>query len=210
MRLIKRIALIAAIAALCVFTTSCYRAKKPVIYLYPTEPTEVAVTLTFDGDLTCTYPAYNDGWRVTAQPDGTLTDSTDGTEYSYLFWEGVSNAEYDFSEGFVVRGEDTAEFLRETLAEIGLTPREYNEFIVYWLPQMQDNAYNLISFQGAAYTDGAPLDITPAPDSILRVFMAYKPIGEYVDVPPQKFAAFERQGFAVVEWGGAECVRSGQ
>ena len=45
----------------------------------------------------------------------------------------------DFSRGFVVRGSDTAAFLREKLAYMGLTPREYNEFIVYWLPRMQNN-----------------------------------------------------------------------
>ena len=38
---------------------------------------------------------------------------------------------------------------------MGLTPREYNEFIVYWLSKMQHNAYNLIAFQGSEYTDHA-------------------------------------------------------
>ena len=74
------------------------------------------------------------GWPVTAEPDGTLYDEA-GNEYSYLFWEGEDNTDYDFSKGFCVAGADTADFLRETLAEIGSTPREYNEFIVYWLPK---------------------------------------------------------------------------
>lgn len=56
---------------------------KPVIYLYPEEPTEVTVTLDYSGELTYTYPAYGDGWTVTAYPDGTLIDA-DGKEYSYL------------------------------------------------------------------------------------------------------------------------------
>lgn len=58
---------------------------------------------------------------MTARPDGTLLDA-EGNAYSYLFWEGVTDAEYDFSKGFCVAGEDTADFLRKTLAEIGLTP----------------------------------------------------------------------------------------
>lgn len=132
---------------------------KPVIYLYPEEKTEVSVTLDYDGELTVTYPAYEDGWHVTAYPDGTLLDA-DGNEYSYLFWEGVSDTVYDFSKGFCVAGEDTADFLRETLSAIGLTPEEYNEFIVYWLPKMQDNPYNLISFQAGRYTESARLEIT--------------------------------------------------
>lgn len=177
-------------------------AEKPVIYLYPTEETEVTVKLNVNGDLTCTYPAYNDGWTVTASPDGTLTDEN-GREYYCLYWEGETYAEYDFSRGFCVKGEDTAAFLEDVLAKIGLTEREANEFIIYWLPQMEQKAYNLISFQTDAYTDSAELNITPAPDSLLRVFMAWKPLNEAVEVEPQKFAGFERSGFAVVEWGGA-------
>ena len=43
---------------------------KPVIYLYPETEIEVSVRLDFSGKLTCTYPAYNDGWKVLAKPDG--------------------------------------------------------------------------------------------------------------------------------------------
>ena len=176
---------------------------KPVIYLYPEETTEVDVRLETDGNFIATWPTYENGWRVTAQPDGTLTDA-DGNEYSYLFWEAESDTVYDFSRGFCVAGEDTGEFLRETLAAMGLTPKEYNEFIVYWLPLMQGNPYNLISFQDEAYTESAVLTVSPAPDSLLRVFMAWKPLTEAVELEPQTFAPFSRDGFTVVEWGGTQ------
>ncbi len=179
-------------------------AKKPVIYLYPEETMDVCVLLEYDGELTCTYPEYNDGWYVTAQPDGTLTDVETGKEYSYLFWEGVSDTEYDMSKGYVVAGEDTAAFLQDVLARMGMTPREYNEFIVYWLPLMQDNPYNLITFQQEVYTDAAELYINPQPDSILRVFMAYQALEEPIEVEESEIVPFEREGFCVVEWGGTE------
>ena len=179
-------------------------AAKPVIYLYPTEPTSVKVKLDYKGKLTCTYPDYNGGWEVTAYPNGRIIDQKTGKEYSYLFWEGVTDVEYDFSRGFVVKGEDTAEFLQKTLAEIGLTPVEYNEFIVYWLPRMQNNPYNLISFQSDIYTESAKLEISPSPDSLLRVFMAYRPLSAPIDIEPQTFDTFVRRGFTVVEWGGTE------
>lgn len=120
--------------------------EKPVIYLYPKEETEVEVILETEGRLTCTYPLYQNGWKVKAAPNGLLTDAA-GQTYNYLYWEGVSNMRYDFSEGFCVAGKDTALFLEESLARLGLTRKEANEFIVYWLPRMQENPYNLISFQ---------------------------------------------------------------
>lgn len=187
-------------------TTSLTPTRKPAIYFYPQAALRVHVTLNYDGRLTCTYPSYPaDGWRVTAYPDGRLINQTDGREYSYLYWEGLTEAKYDFGKGFVVAGQDTAAFLQEKLAFIGLTPREYNEFIVFWLPQMQDNPYNLITFQGKAYTDQAILSIEPKPDSLLRVFMAYKPLQESLEIEEQELSRFERTGFAVIEWGGT-CI----
>lgn len=177
--------------------------EKPVIYLYPEQGEEVSVRLDYDGKLTCTYPEYDNGWHVTAAPDGRITDEN-GQEYNYLYWEGETEQEYDFSEGFCVAGEDTAEFLEDALDRLGLTRREANEFIVYWLPRMEQNEYNLISFQSEAYTDHARLSIQPEPDTVIRVFMAYKPVENEQEIPEQTLAAPERSGFAVVEWGGCE------
>lgn len=176
---------------------------KPVDYLYPEAEMEVTVKLDYDGELTCTYPAYDGGWTVTARPDGTLTDEH-GQTYNYLYWEGVDHADYDFSQGFCVPGADTAAFLEDALAQLGLTRREANEFIVYWLPRMEPNPHNLIAFQSDAYTGHARLTVIPEPDSVLRVFMAWKSLDAPVDIPAQDFPAFGRTGFTVVEWGGAE------
>lgn len=178
-------------------------AEKPVIYLYPEEETRVSVRLTPDGRLTCTYPAYNDGWTVTASPDGTLTDA-EGQIYNYLYWEAETHARFDLSKGFCVKGQDTAAFLEDALERLGLTRREANEFIVYWLPQMQDNPYNIISFQTDAYTNAAPLEITPAPDTLIRVFMAWQASDIPVTPEAQELSAPARTGFTVVEWGGTE------
>ena len=200
------------LAALLVFPlTACVTneekgppAEKPVIYLYPEEETEVTVTLDLDGTLTSTYPDYGDGWTVTAQPDGTLTDPETGRTYYCLFWEGIIDRQFDLSTGFCVAGADTAAFLEDALAQLGLTEREANEFIIYWLPRMEGNPYNLISFQAEAYTDSAGLTIAPAPDTLIRVFMAWKGLEGPVEVEPQTLTAPERTGFTAVEWGGAE------
>lgn len=182
---------------------------KPVIYLYPQKIEVVKVQLDYAGKLIADYPAYDpkiSGWEVTAYPDGRLINKADGKEYSYLFWEGndYEKNDYNLSTGFVVKGSDSRAFLQNTLAKMGLTPKEYNEFIVYWYPKMENNAYNLIHFAGQEYTDRAKLTISPTPDSILRVFMVLKPLDQAIKVTSQEIKSFNRKGFAVIEWGGAE------
>ena len=196
-------------AVSCVFSFAGCQEKteeydaKPVIYLYPESKTDVTVKLDYAGELTCTYPEYQDGWKVTASPDGTLTDA-DGQTYNYLYWEGENSVSYDFSSGYCVAGSDTASFLEDALRQLGLTRQEANEFIVYCLPLMKENPYNLIAFQSDVYTQAAQLSVDPAPDTVIRVFMAWKPLKEAVEIPAQDLPAPDRTGFTVVEWGGCQ------
>ncbi|MBQ7098313.1 MAG: hypothetical protein IJO05_01145 [Oscillospiraceae bacterium] len=67
---------------------------------------------------------------------------------------------------------------------------------------MEDNPYNLICFQGDAYTASAKLTVSPTPDTVIRVFMTWKPLDAPVEIEAQKLDAPERTGFTVVEWGG--------
>ncbi|MFQ6954782.1 MAG: hypothetical protein ACLRSP_04415, partial [Flavonifractor plautii] len=76
--------------------------------------------------------------------------------------------------------------------------------IIYWLPKLEGNPYNLLSFQTEAYTDSAGLTIDPAPDTLIRVFLAWKGLDAPVEVEPQTLTAPERADFTAVEWGGAE------
>ena len=206
MKYLKKILVLNLILGI-LFLMSCSNnavEKKPVIYLYPKEEEVIDVKLEYKGQLTVTYPEYKDGWKVKAKPDGTLINLEDNKEYSYLFWEGISDLDYDISEGFVVKNEDTADFLQEKLEFIGLTPKEYNEFIVYWLPILQESEYNLISFAGEKYDEYAKLNISPKPDSILRVMMVYQPLKNPIEIKEQKIEQFSREGFTVIEWGGTK------
>lgn len=176
---------------------------KPVLYLYPEQETEVTAQISTDGEMTVSWPPYKGGWTVTAAPDGTLTDS-EGNEYPYLFYELSQKLTPDFAEGFCVPGEETGEFLRTVLSGMGLTPKEYTDFIVYWLPRMQNNRYNVITFCNEEYAESAELTVTPAPDSLLRICMVYYGSETPVELAPQTFAPFAREGFTAVEWGGSE------
>ena len=178
--------------------------KKPVIYLYPTAAQTVNVRVDFKGELTHTYPKYpaNAGWTVLAKPDGELLDEKTQKTYYNLFWEGESAYQYSLNTGFVVAGAATAEFLDEALAKLGLNRREANEFITFWLPEMEKNAYNLVHFSTQEYSQQAGLDVTPKPDTEIRVFMVYQPLKSPITVAPQTLSAPARKGFTLVEWGG--------
>ncbi len=177
---------------------------KPIIYLYPEKEMLVDVQLDLKGELTHTYPKYNKGWQVKASPDGTLLDK-EGKEYYALYWEGNNHEQFQVSEGFVVPGEKTAAFLETSLEILGLNRREANEFIVFWLPILEQNPYNLIHFSSDEYTEMAQLKITPQPETLIRVMMVYKPLQSPIEIPQQDLAklAKKRKGFTVVEWGGS-------
>jgi hypothetical protein len=180
-----------------------YDIDKPIIYLYPEEVTDVQVELDFTGDITHTYPKYNSGWNVQAHPDGTIFDET-GKEYYALYWEGDYNKKFTINEGFVIPGEDTISFLEKALEQLGLNRKEANEFIIYWLPQMENNNYNQIHFSTTQYTEMAKLNITPKPDTLIRVMMVFKPLERAASIKEQNLSGMkpERTGFTVVEWGG--------
>ena len=182
---------------------------KPVIYLYPEQETKVNVQLSFNGTLTSTYPTLpSEGWTVTAQPDGTLTDE-EGRSYRYLFWEGVADVDWKQDSGFLVKAEDAREFLEESLTQLGLNELEQNDFITYWLPKLEKNGESFVTFAAEQYTDNAVLTVTPQPDSVLRVQMLISKVDDsnraaFQKLPEQELPRFEREGFVLVEWGGTD------
>lgn len=178
--------------------------EKPLIYFYPEKETEVTIQLGNKDKLTTTYPKYINKWKVSASPDGTLKDLETNKTYYGLYWEGMNTETVDIrEEGFVVKGEDTISFLEEKLKILGLTEREANEFIVYWLPKMEHNEYNYIYFETMAEIEkNMPLIISPKPDSIIRINMEYKKLDSKIEVKEQKLVSPKRVGFTVVEWGG--------
>lgn len=184
--------------------------EKPVIYLYPLKKQAINVVLHYKGELTHTYPKYTEsGWKVTADPNGTLWDEK-GQEYYALFWEGLPSKPLVPKDGFIVPGKETVAFLEEKLAYLGLNRREANEFIMYWLPQMENNPYNLIHFSGIEYEHLANLTITPQPETVIRVMMLTQPLQSKISFPLQDLTTLKkvRKGYTVVEWGGSTIVNS--
>ncbi len=175
---------------------------KPLIYLYPTVDTKVNVKLGRSEALTSTYPKYKDSWNVLAKPDGELIDDKGRTFYG-LYWEGYNTIDVTFEDGFVVGRDNLIPFLEEKLSILGLTEREANEFIIYWLPKLEENEYNLIRFESIdKINKDMPLIINPKPDTVIRILMEYKKADKDTKVKTQALVTPVRKGFTVVEWGG--------
>lgn len=179
---------------------------KPIIYLYPTEETQINVQLGNKEQITCSYPQYTTGWNVIAQPNGDLKDIDTNKNLYSLYYESNNVIEFKVEkDGFVVKGEDSAEFLEEKLKILGLTDREAEEFIIYWLPKLEANKYNYIRFATREEIDAnMPLTIKPMPDTTIRILMEYKGLENSIEVEEQNLEKTERKGFVAVEWGGTE------
>lgn len=178
---------------------------KPIIYLYPAKETQLTVKLGYPKKLTCSYPKYENEWKIIAKPDGTLTDVKTGRSLYSLYWEGKGSAKTNMDEGFVIKGEDSAIFLEEKLSILGLTEREAEEFIVYWLPKLESNKYNYIRFATMEeINEYMPLEFSVKPDSLIRVLMQFKGLESPIEVKEQELKAPKRGGFVAVEWGGTE------
>lgn len=175
---------------------------KPLIYLYPEKDMNVSLKFKDEAKLTTTYPKYNNEWNVFAKKDGNL--EVNGREYYGLYWEGKSKRKVDFKDGFVVKGEDSAKFLEEKLKILGLNERETNEFIIYWLPRLERNKYNLIHFMTTNEVEKEmPLEVSPKPDTKIRIIMEFKELNNKINIKEQKLVNQERKGFTLVEWGGS-------
>lgn len=176
---------------------------KPVIYLYPKTATRISVRLDPQGGFSYTEPAYNTGWNVLAKPDGTLTNLADGKTYPYLFWEGRGGRYVAPTRGSVVSQNDVYDFLADSLAKLGLNKKETSDFIEFWEPRMQGSPFYRVSFYGTpVMNELAPLDITPAPDTVIRILMDFKPLKAPTTIEPQLLTSIPRNGFTVIEWGG--------
>lgn len=175
---------------------------KPILYLYPTKDTSVNIKLEHPELLKTTYPKYKDGWTVNAKINGNLYDENNKYYYA-LYWDEMNSNKIDFKEGFYVTKENAINFLEEKLNIIGLNNRERNEFIMYWLPKLEDNGKSLVYFELTEEREkNNRLIIEPKPDSLLRINIHIKKVNKKINIKEQKLTSFDRKGFVAVEWGG--------
>ena len=53
-----------------------------------------------------------------------------------------------------------------------------------------------------------PLEITPEPETLIRVLMGWKKLAKNIEVKEQKLEKVQRTRYTVIEWGGTEIKNS--
>jgi len=181
-------------------------------------------------------------WFVTAEPNGDLTEKSSGLSVSYLFWEAMTNPEAHAPEtppsSFVpnacsCKPSDSVLlniaaiplYLDQALSSLGLHTEARTSFITYWLPVLLKHRHVALRFVPQdAYETSAPLDVSPKPDIVTRIFMLFRGVpddelGEWSEARDRAEETVghwkdvvgideERQKdgslFRVLEWGGME------
>ena len=74
---------------------------------------------------------------------------------------------------------------------------------MYWLPVLEKNEKSLVYFETTEEREEFnKLDISPKPDSLLRIAIHVKKVDKKTSIKEQKLKTFKRTGFTAIEWGG--------
>lgn len=182
--------------------------KKPVIYLYPKEKTDIELSINFEGKILTTFPKLEKSWKVTAYKNGQIFDKKTNRFYNSLFWDGEISfpaSHYQYKTGFVVEKENLTSFLIEKLEFMGLNTTETNDFIQYWLPILEQNKSTFIHFLvNEKYDIFSTNNVDPKPETSIRIMMEFFGVDEQISIAPQQLPSTKRNGFTLVEWGGSD------
>jgi hypothetical protein len=181
---------------------------KPVIYLYPTEPTLIDVQVFAPGRVFVSDPLYPEGgWKnVLAQPNGNLT--YEGKQYRELFYETELTTDLKIPANgiLIARGNLLTDLTKYTKA-LGLNDFESKEFTDYWVPLLKDmnSPYVLFSILDVEEKERIDrVEISPEPDTFIGFIAYFKPVYEKYSPTPLELPEVPpaRIGYTAVEWGG--------
>ena len=176
-------------------------ARKPAIYLYPETTIQVKVDLFLKGEITVSEPLYGNGWDVIAYPNGAI-ESTEG-KHDYLFYEAKLDKIDLPQKGWCIDFDSIESWMTKTLDKLGLNEKESGEFKEYWLDTLPFMPFYEIRLLSQEYIDDyMGLEISPAPDTIIRVHLYFEGISNYTSIENPIISKPVRNGFTVVEWGG--------
>lgn len=176
--------------------------KKPNIYLYPTETSQIRVNLSFPlgGKIITSIPDYGNGWTVDVDTSGIINKI-----FKNLFYESIQPNVWQLTEGWTIKRSELEIFFTDNLSKHRFYGREIKDFLDYWIPRLNDYEYYEIYPQESNIIETViKLEISKTPDNILRLFYLIKGVNDNsnnkLNIPNEDFK-FQRSGFYVTEWG---------
>jgi hypothetical protein len=173
--------------------------KKPNIYIYPTEPIDLNIQISFPngGQIIKSIPAYNGNWEINVQPSGLINN-----QYEYLFYEARIPHLLQKEFGWIINGTDLSSFFMKNLDSLKFSTKEIEDFVEYWIPLLDENKNYIIYPQFNDILDEVvQLKFSTTPDYVIRVFYLLQEErgGEVINIPGMPSTT--RNGFTVMEWG---------
>jgi len=173
-------------------------ARKPAVYLYPEEDSQIQVKLDVNGKIIEDIPVYNGGWDVFVTTEGIIEN-----QYDYLFYEAKLKEVAIPDEGWIVSYDDLDTWFEVNLDKLGLNEKEKFQFKEYWLEELgESNYYEIKLLSDEFLNENMDLIISPKPDTEIRLNFLFKPLRKQYDIVNPEIITPVRQGFTVVEWGG--------
>ena len=171
-------------------------ADAPNIYLYPTEPTGVSVTLAEARHIVAAEPDYPvDGWHALATPSGLLL--TEEGEADYLFYElRTPSGRLQREAGWCVEGHLAQASIEEAMALSGFLDNEIVDFSDFWDAHWPAAEWMTVYPQTRRL---GGLRIHPEPDALLRLWFVVEDGCAPVEAPT--LPEVVREGFHASEWG---------
>lgn len=175
--------------------------EKPNIYIYPTETTDLCVTLDFPqgGEIVTSIPEYGSGWCVNVEPNGKING-----EFDFLFYESIQPNIWQSDKGWCIAYNGVENFFSNILQDYNLSEDEINDFKEYWIERLDESPYYLIYPQlNNTINEVIGLNFSQNPDNIFRLFFTFKPCNALENISEPEIISAQRKGFHVIEWGGA-------
>ncbi|KAL1699732.1 hypothetical protein EV121DRAFT_295902 [Schizophyllum commune] len=164
-------------------------------------------------------------WARASSPPPSPVLTAPATRHKEVFTPGMSNLCDEDSVLLAVS--NITPYLDAALKFTGLHTEARTSFITYWLPSILKYDFVALRFvEQAAYERAAPLEVTPAPDVVTRVFMLFRGVGKVdlgrwakalarADEPASRWRdvvgaqldkTLNASLFRVIEWGGMEVL----
>ena len=205
--------------------------QKPAIYLYPKETTKIEVKLDKSIKHKNVIPNYKGKWLVEADSTGAIRDlqpkytncnklpykkfgfeyskqACEVNKYPYIYWDGkqLFKPIPKKNVGFIVKKKNIESFLLDAATKLQLNNTEKYDFVRYWTKKMQDKKwkyYRVYFLQNAEVDSYLPLTINPNPETVNRIEIIVRKAKKNEKITPQNIIPVERNGYTMVEWGGA-------